>query len=286
MALLSVAERSHRVLAHAAPLPAETRAARARRCGRVLADDLDGAAHAAAGRRFRHGRLCRARRRCRARAGDASTVIGEVAGRPSVRRHGRPRRGRAHLHRRRDAARRRHRGDPGDHDARRRHGHRSTSRSARAAISARQGLDFAAGEVLLAKGRRLTARDLALAAAMNHPLCRCTAGPRVARARDRRRIGGARARARARARSSLPTASRSRRMRAARRRRGHRSRHRAATGSTPRRGGAPRARARRRHSRDQRRRLGRRLRFGAAGLRRRGHGRCRSGRSRCGPAGR
>jgi molybdopterin molybdotransferase len=33
----------------------------------------------------------------------------------------------------------------------------------------RAGLDFAAGDVLLRRGHRLTARDLALAAAMNHP---------------------------------------------------------------------------------------------------------------------
>ena len=33
----------------------------------------------------------------------------------------------------------------------------------------REGLDFKAGDVLLPRGRRLTARDLALAAAMNHP---------------------------------------------------------------------------------------------------------------------
>jgi molybdopterin molybdotransferase len=33
----------------------------------------------------------------------------------------------------------------------------------------RAGLDFTAGDVLLAKGRRLTGRDIALAAAMNHP---------------------------------------------------------------------------------------------------------------------
>ena len=39
--------------------------------GRVLAADLLGAAHAAALRRFGHGRLCRARRRCRLGAGDA-----------------------------------------------------------------------------------------------------------------------------------------------------------------------------------------------------------------------
>jgi len=33
----------------------------------------------------------------------------------------------------------------------------------------REGLDFKAGDVLLPRGHRLTARDLALAAAMNHP---------------------------------------------------------------------------------------------------------------------
>ena len=37
------------------------------------------------------------------------------------------------------------------------------------------GLDFKQGDVLLPKGRRLTARDLMLAAAMNHPTCRCIA---------------------------------------------------------------------------------------------------------------
>ena len=34
----------------------------------------------------------------------------------------------------------------------------------------REGLDFKAGEILLPRGKRLTARDLALAAAMNHPV--------------------------------------------------------------------------------------------------------------------
>jgi molybdopterin molybdotransferase len=44
----------------------------------------------------------------------------------------------------------------------------------------RAGLDFAAGDVLLARGRRLTARDLALAAAMNHPTVPVHRGARVA----------------------------------------------------------------------------------------------------------
>ena len=43
-----------------------------------------------------------------------------------------------------------------------------------------QGLDFKAGEVLLAAGHRLTARDLMLAAAMNHPLVPVHRRPKVA----------------------------------------------------------------------------------------------------------
>jgi molybdopterin molybdotransferase len=43
-----------------------------------------------------------------------------------------------------------------------------------------QGLDFKAGEVLLAPGHRLTARDLMLAAAMNHPLVPVHRRPKVA----------------------------------------------------------------------------------------------------------
>jgi molybdopterin molybdotransferase len=42
-----------------------------------------------------------------------------------------------------------------------------------------QGLDFKAGEVLLAAGHRLTARDLMLAAAMNHPLVPVHRRPKV-----------------------------------------------------------------------------------------------------------
>ncbi len=43
-----------------------------------------------------------------------------------------------------------------------------------------QGLDFREGEVLLAKGRRLTARDLQLAAGMNHPLVPVYRQPKIA----------------------------------------------------------------------------------------------------------
>lgn len=44
----------------------------------------------------------------------------------------------------------------------------------------RAGLDFAAGETLLQAGRRLGARDLALAAALGHPAVEVTRRPRVA----------------------------------------------------------------------------------------------------------
>jgi molybdopterin molybdotransferase len=43
-----------------------------------------------------------------------------------------------------------------------------------------QGLDFTAGAVLLRRGRRLSDRDLALAAAMNHPTVRVHRRPKVA----------------------------------------------------------------------------------------------------------
>src|SRR5260370_10724058 len=44
-----------------------------------------------------------------------------------------------------------------------------------------KGLDFAAGAVLLRRGRRLSDRDLALAAAMNHPAVPVHRRPQVAR---------------------------------------------------------------------------------------------------------
>jgi molybdopterin molybdotransferase len=44
----------------------------------------------------------------------------------------------------------------------------------------REGLDFQAGDVLLPRGTRLTARDLALAAAMNHPSVPVHRRPKVA----------------------------------------------------------------------------------------------------------
>jgi molybdopterin molybdotransferase len=44
----------------------------------------------------------------------------------------------------------------------------------------REGLDFKTGDVLLRRGHRLTARDLALAAAMNHPTVPVHRAPKVA----------------------------------------------------------------------------------------------------------
>ena len=122
--------------AEAVPL-AEAARPRARRGSRR-------AAHPAAGRCLGDGRLRGARRRRCDRAGDAEADR-RGRGRPPVRRHGRRRRGRAHLHRRRAAGRRRHRRDPGEHrratatpsssSSRRRAGQQRPRR--RASISAR-----------------------------------------------------------------------------------------------------------------------------------------------------
>ena len=106
----------------------------------------------------------------------------------------------------------------------------STSGPARAATSASPGLDFGKGDVGLRKGRRLTGRDVALAAAMNHATVP-VAPPAEDRHRgDRRRTGAARHRAGSRP-DRLFQCVRARRRRAARRRRGDRSRHPARTGS-------------------------------------------------------
>src|SRR5207249_9463696 len=55
-----------------------------------------------------------------------------------------------------------------------------TTSSAKSRHIRRAGLDFAQGAVLLAKGRRLSDRDLALAAAMNHPAVPVHARPKLA----------------------------------------------------------------------------------------------------------
>ena len=214
MALLSVAEALERVLAHAAPLPAEE-VPLAEADGRVLADRSQGAAHAAAGRRLGHGRLRGARRRCRERAGAAESHR-RGRRRPAVRGTRRRRRSGAHFHRRRGAGRRRHRRDPGTHQARRRLRRSRKSRRARAATSAAQGLDFAAGDVLLARGPSAD-RARPCARRRHEPSARARAPAAEGRAvRDRRRTGAARHASPARARSSPPTALRSPRWRAPR----------------------------------------------------------------------
>ncbi len=120
--------RCSRLLDDAEPVGAET-VALADAAGRVLAEPVDGAAHATALPRLGDGRLCGARRRPRRRP----TACGDrrSAGRHAVRRRGRRRPGGAHLHRRAGAGRRRHDPHPGECAARRRgdgRGHRDRRR--------------------------------------------------------------------------------------------------------------------------------------------------------------
>ncbi len=69
------------------------------------------------------------------------------------------------------------------------------------------GLDFAEGEVLLTAGTALSARDIGLAAAMNHPGCRCAAN-RVSRCWPPAMKSNCPARPSAPPASSVPTPSR------------------------------------------------------------------------------
>ena len=91
-----------------------------------------------------------------------------VGGGPRFR--GRPRSGRsgAHLHRRADARRRRRHRHSGGCPARGRPHLALRPPCSLATICAQAGMDFRAGEALIAAGRRLTPRDVALAAAANH----------------------------------------------------------------------------------------------------------------------
>jgi molybdopterin molybdotransferase len=165
MALLSVADALALVLADAAPLPAEP-AALVDACGRVLADDLKAL-------RTQPPADVSAMDGYAVRAADVATVparltvIGEIAaGRPFDREVGSG-----------EAARiftggvmpagadtvviQEVTGRQGDTVA--------VKRPAAKGDNVRpEGLDFKAGAVLLAKGRRLTSRDIALAGAMNH----------------------------------------------------------------------------------------------------------------------
>ena len=120
------------------------------------------------------------------RAADVATVparlkvIGEVAAGHPFAGHGRAGRGGAHLHRRRRAGGRRHRRDPGEHHARRRYRHRRLRRRARASMSAPRASISRRARCSCARASRLTDRDLALAAAMNHATLPVHRRPKVA----------------------------------------------------------------------------------------------------------
>ncbi len=177
MALLSVADALERVLAHAAPLPSEE-APLAEADGRVLAYGLKA-------RRTQPPADVSAMDGYAVRAADVANVpvrlkiIGEVAaGRPFT-----------HTLARGEAARIFTGGvmpDGADTVVIQEHTKRDGDcvEVAQPAVKGRhirvQGLDFKAGETLLEAGHRLTARDLALAAAMNHPLVPVHRRPKVA----------------------------------------------------------------------------------------------------------
>ena len=177
MALLSVAEALERVLEHAAPLPAEE-APLADAAGRVLAYPLKALrtqppadVSAMDGYAVRSGDVANAPARLK--------VIGEVAaGRPFSRSVGRG-----------EAARIFTGGvipEGADTIVIQEHTKRLgddvevEKPSGKGRHIRVQGLDFKAGEVLFAARHRLTARDLMLAAAMNHPLVPVHRRPKVA----------------------------------------------------------------------------------------------------------
>jgi molybdopterin molybdotransferase len=175
--LLSVADALERVLGHAAPLPAEE-VSLSEAAGLVLADPLKA-------RRTQPPADVSAMDGYAVCAGDVAKVpvrlkiIGEVAaGRPF-----------AHPVRAGEAARIFTGGVmPEGADAvviqehtKRDGNHVSVEKSSPRGRHIRvQGLDFKLGDVLLAAGHRLTARDLALAAGMNHPRVPVHRRPKVA----------------------------------------------------------------------------------------------------------
>ena len=109
----------------------------------------------------------------------ALTVIGESnAGGPFAG-DSRPRRGGAHLHRRRRPQGRRLRRHPGRHRAQRRHAERARGRSPGANIR-RAGGDFRQGDTLLRAGRLLDASAITLAAAAGHASLPVRRAPRIA----------------------------------------------------------------------------------------------------------
>jgi molybdopterin molybdotransferase len=177
VALLSVAEALESVLAHAAPLPAE-HALLSEAYGRVLTDDLKAL-------RTQPPANVSAMDGYAVRAADVThasvrlKIVGEVAaGRPFAQTIG-P-----------DQAARIFTGGvvPAGADTvviqefTKRNGDWVDIQgpTARGRHIRAEGLDFKAGDVLLSAGRRLTTRDLALAAAMNHPRIPVHRRPKVA----------------------------------------------------------------------------------------------------------
>ena len=177
MALLSVADALSRVLERASPLPAEE-VPLAETAGRVLV-------YALKGRRTQPPADVSAMDGYAVRASDVANapvrlkIIGEVAaGRPFPRAVGPGEAARIFTggvmpdgadtvviqeHAKRD-------GDGVEVE-------RSSAKGRHIRV---QGLDFKAGDTLLSAGHRLTARDLALAAAMNHPLVPVHRRPKIA----------------------------------------------------------------------------------------------------------
>jgi molybdopterin molybdotransferase len=177
VALLSVAEALERVLAHAAPLP-PVQMPLADACGRVLAADLTALrTQPPADVSAMDGYAVRADDTVQAPV--TLKVIGEVAaGRPFAAAVG-----------------------PGEaariftggvlpagadsvviQESTERHGARVTVQKpvAKGRNVRQKGLDFRQGDALLAQGRRLTARDVALAAGMNHPAVPVHRKPNIA----------------------------------------------------------------------------------------------------------
>jgi molybdopterin molybdotransferase len=177
MALLSVVDALALVLADAAPLPAE-QAPLTEACGRVLAHDL-------AALRTQPPADISAMDGYAVRAADVATapaelaVIGEVAaGRPSDRAIGAGEAARIYT----GGVMPRGADTVVIQEVASRKGDRVCIRRPEAKGSNVRpvGLDFEAGAVLLAEGRRLTARDIALAAAMNHATVPVHRRPRMA----------------------------------------------------------------------------------------------------------
>ena len=178
MALISVAEALDHVLAHAVPLDAEE-VPLDRGRGRVLALDLKSRrTQPPADVSAMDGYAVRADR-CGGGAGAVESHR-RSSRRQAIHRQNRAGRSGAHFHRRLRARRRRCRSW-----SRNRPSATATASKCRKPTVAgrhvrRQGLDFKAGEQLFAKGHRLTARDLALVAGMNHPLVPVFRKPKVA----------------------------------------------------------------------------------------------------------